>query len=146
MGVGTTWEFTTNLLLDRPEPKSGISLRQRLMDIPSQIGLDKPLFHAINKQWRSENVVNFCFLPENETDARTTIAGLIPFLRDSYDPWYLSAFWTEVKLRHLSSRWDYSTRQVFCAEESELADFLAEDDELNQHQHPNRGEILSIHQ
>jgi len=106
MGVGTTWEFTTNLLLDHPEPKSGLSLCQILMQIPSQVRSDKPLFHAIDHQWRSENMVNFCY----EMDARTTIAGLIPFLRDSFNPWYLSAFSVEAKLHHQSSRWDQSCK------------------------------------
>jgi hypothetical protein len=131
MGVGTTWEMSTNLLLDRPEPSSKVSLRQLLMNIPSQVFPGKPLFHSLDKQWRSENVVTFCFLPENEADARTMIAGLIPYIRDTHDPWYLSAFLTEAKLRHQSSRWDHKTRQVFSAEEAAILDFLTEDDELN---------------
>jgi len=131
MGVGTTWEMTTNLLLDRPEPSSKVTLRQILMNIPSQVFPGKPLFHSLDKQWRSENGVTFCFLPENEADARTMIAGLIPYIRDTHDPWYLSAFSTEAKLRHKSSTWDHKTRQVFSAEEAEISDFLTEDDELN---------------
>jgi hypothetical protein len=101
------------------------------MNIPSQVFPGKPLFHSLDKQWRSENVVTFCFLPENEADARTMIAGLIPYIRDTHDPWYLSAFSTEANLRHQSSRWDHKTRQVFSAEEAEISDFLTEDDELN---------------
>jgi hypothetical protein len=37
LGTSSTWEMSTNLLIDRPEPKTGISLRQLLMSIPSQI-------------------------------------------------------------------------------------------------------------
>jgi hypothetical protein len=76
-------------------------------------------------------VVNFCFLPENEADARTIIAGLVPYLRDSHDPWYLSAFSNEAKLCHQSSRWDHKTHQVFLADEHKISDLLAKDDELN---------------
>jgi hypothetical protein len=131
MGVGTAWEMSTNVLLDRPEPSSKVSLWQLLMNIPSQVFPGKPLFHSLDKQWRSENVVTFCFLPKNKADAGTMIAGLIPYIRDTHDPWYLSAFLTEAKLQHQSSRWDHKTRQVFSAEEAEISDFLTEDDELN---------------
>jgi hypothetical protein len=87
--------MATNLLLDKPEPKSKISLHQILMSIPSQAHSNKTLFHAIDAQWCSNNVVNFCFLPENEADARRIIAGLVPYLWDSHDPWYMSAFSNE---------------------------------------------------
>jgi len=114
-----------------PKPSSKVSLWQLLTNIPSQVFPGKPLFHSLDKQWRSENVVTFCFLPKNKADAGTMIAGLIPYIRDTHDPWYLSAFLTEAKLQHQSSRWDHKTRQVFSAEEAEISDFLTEDDELN---------------
>jgi hypothetical protein len=136
LGSGTTWEFSTNLMIDRPEPSSGLSLRQILMAIPSQVFPHTPLFHTIDKQWRSENGVTFTFLPENESDARSLIAGLIPFLRHTADPWYMKMFTTEAKLRHSSSKWDQETRQVFSVEEYEIDEFLADDDEYNKTDEP----------
>jgi hypothetical protein len=79
--------MSTNLLLDKPGPKSGISFHQLMMSIPSQVFPGTPLFHTIDKQWRSENIVVFTFLPENDSDARTIVAGLIPYLKDTADPW-----------------------------------------------------------
>ncbi len=35
MGKGSSWEFTSNLILDKPEPTTGLSLRQLIMAIPS---------------------------------------------------------------------------------------------------------------
>jgi hypothetical protein len=101
------------------------------MNIPSQVFPGKPLFHSLDKQWRSENVVTFSSFLVNKADARTMIAGLIPYIRDTHDPWYMSAFSAEANLRHQSSRWDHKTRQVFSANEAEILDFLTEDDELN---------------
>jgi hypothetical protein len=124
LGSGTTWESSTNLMLDRPEPTSGISLCQIILSIPSQVFPGTPLFHTINKQWRSENGLTFTFLPENDSEARPIIAGLIPFLWDTTDSWYMKMFTTEAKYRHASSKWDQATRQVFSIEE-----FLADDDE-----------------
>jgi DNA-binding transcriptional regulator GbsR (MarR family) len=136
LGTSNSWEMSTNLLLDCPEPKSGITLRQQLMAIPSLEFPGTPLFHTIDKQWRSDNVITFGFLPENESDARTLVAGLIPFLRDTVDKWYLSAFTEHAKLRHQSSKWDPNTRQVYSVEEGVVDDYLAEDDELNKSDEP----------
>jgi len=83
IGISTTWELSTNLILDKLHPNKGISLRQLLMSIPFQVFLQWPLFHFLNRQWRSEKGVSFGFTPENEPDARTIIAGLIPYLRDT---------------------------------------------------------------
>jgi hypothetical protein len=70
----------TNLMLDHPEPKTGISFRQLLMSILSEEFSGTPLFHTIYKQWRSENIVIFSFLPVNESCARGMVAGIIFFL------------------------------------------------------------------
>jgi hypothetical protein len=136
LGSGTTWEFSTNLMIDRLEPVSGISLRQLMMDIPSQVFPGTPLFHTIDKQWRSETGATFTFLPENDSEARSIIAGLIPFLKHTADPWYMKMFTTEAKYRHASSKWDQETRQVFSVEEYEIDEFLADDDEYNKTDEP----------
>ena len=84
MGAGTTWEMTMNLLLDKPHPILGVSMHHILMNIPSVSNPSKPLFNAIYQQWQSNNVVNFCFLPKHKSVTKTTIASLIPFLRDTW--------------------------------------------------------------
>jgi hypothetical protein len=37
MGKGSSWKFTSNLILDKQEPTTGLSIRQLLMAIPSSI-------------------------------------------------------------------------------------------------------------
>jgi hypothetical protein len=129
--TGSTWELTANLVLDYPEPQQGVTLCQILLNIPSNIFHNKPLFHTVDRSWRSQTGITFNFLPENEEDARSFIAGLIPFLKATESPWFMKLFSEEAKLRHLHSRWDSTTKQVFSAEEAELEDLLAEDDEMN---------------
>jgi hypothetical protein len=136
LGSATTWEFSTNMLLDKNDLKSGRSFREIMMEIPSQVFPGTPLFHTIDKQWRSEDWVIFTFLPENDSDARSIDAGLIPFLRYTADIWYMSLFTAEAKLRHSSSKWDHATRQVFSVEEFEIDEFLAEDNEYNKTDEP----------
>ncbi len=136
LGSCTTWEFATNLMLDHPEPKTGRSFRDIMMAVLSQVFPGTPLFHTIDRQWRSENGVTFTFLPENDSEARSIIAGLIPFLRYTSDPWYMSMFTTEAKFRHATSKWDQVTRQVFSAEEFEIDEYLADDDEYNKTDEP----------
>jgi hypothetical protein len=51
LGTCTTWEFSTNLLLDKPEQKTGLSFRQLMLTVPSQVFPGTPLFHSIDKKW-----------------------------------------------------------------------------------------------
>jgi hypothetical protein len=123
---GSTWELAANLTIDRSDPSSGKSLRQILLSIPSQVFPSTPLFHTVDRTWRSTNGVTFTFHPENEADARSYIAGLILFLKDSANnQWFLKQFSEEARLRHATSKWDHETRQAYTAEEAELDNFLA---------------------
>ena len=108
----TTWEFATNLLLDKPSPSSGLSIRQILMKIPSTTHEGASVFHTIDKSWRDENGVTFTFVPENESEGRMYVAGLIPYLR-SIDPWYLSMFTEDARYGHRLSHWDEKSKQIF---------------------------------
>jgi hypothetical protein len=90
----------------------------------------------MDRQWRSENGVTFTFLPENDSEARSIVAGLIPYLRYTVDPWFMKMFTTEAKYRHASSKWDQATRQVFSIEKFEIDEFLADDDEYNKTDEP----------
>jgi hypothetical protein len=108
LGIGTTWEMSTNLLLDKPHPQTKLSLRQILLDIPSQAFINRPLRHIMDRQWRSERGVSFGFTPENESDARSITAGLIPYLRAIQDKWYLSALSSDTLAQHASSKWNSS--------------------------------------
>jgi hypothetical protein len=49
---GSTW-LAANLTIDRADPSSGKSLRQILLSIPSQVILSTPLFHTVDRTWRS---------------------------------------------------------------------------------------------
>jgi hypothetical protein len=130
LATSTTWEFATNLTLDKPEPQSGKTLRQVLMSIPSSVYTGVPVFHSIDKQWRSENGVTFTFLPENESDGRMYVTGLIPYLR-SINPWYLTCFTEDARLRHSSSIWDSEKKQLFSQSETGMGDNVYVDDEYN---------------
>lgn len=68
-------------------------------------------------------------MPENETEARSVIADLIPFLKATYSPWFLQFFLEEAKLRYTTSMWDPETRFAYSSEEAELDRFLGKDDE-----------------
>ncbi len=48
LATGTSFEFASNLVLDRPHPTTGITLRQVLMDIKSTIYPDFPVFHSLD--------------------------------------------------------------------------------------------------
>jgi hypothetical protein len=85
-----------------------------------------PLFHSVDRSWRSANGITFTFHLENEADAISHIAGLTPFLKETANPWYMSLFF-----RHTLSIWDTKTRQAYSAEEAELDNLLDDNNELN---------------
>jgi hypothetical protein len=84
IGYGTTSEIVSYLALDKKTPSTGNTLRQVLMNIPSSTHEGVPVFHSIDRQWRSESIITFTFLPDNESDGRMFIGGLIPFLRAGF--------------------------------------------------------------
>jgi hypothetical protein len=47
------------------------------MSIPSSVFSGVPVLNTIDKQWQSENVVTFIFLPENEAEGKMFVAWLI---------------------------------------------------------------------
>ncbi len=112
LAIGITSEFASNLILDRPHPMLRASLHQVLMEIKSSIYPDFPVFHSIDRTRRSDSSVTFTFLPENKSDARMYIAGLVPYLRDTRDACYLKPFTEEARAHHQSSVWDPIEKQV----------------------------------
>jgi len=133
MAVGRTWEMSTNLMLDVIE-----IFRQIMMSIKPMDSNEVSLFHTIDKQWRSDNVVTFTFRPKHESEARAFIAGLIPFLRDEGHSYFLKMFSAEAQQRYATSKWDAKTRQVTSVEEEELNEFLSADDDLNLSDEPTQ--------
>jgi hypothetical protein len=80
---------TSNLILDKKEPTTDLSICQLIMVIPSTLHPNYPLFHCVNKGWKEGSTVVFHFLPSNESEARMYISGLIAYLRATALPWYL---------------------------------------------------------
>jgi hypothetical protein len=132
--------MSNNLMLDQagPDEPRGITFRHLIMSIPSVEDPDLPLFHTVDKQWRSDNVVTFTFRPRHEAEARSIIAGLIPFLRDEGYDFFLRMFSPDAQARHASSKWNSETRKVSFIKEEELAEFLAGDDDLNLSDEPTQ--------
>jgi hypothetical protein len=55
----------------------------------------------------------------------------MPFLKETAIPWLMKLFSEAAKLLHLNSKWDSKTRHAYSAEEADLDEFLADDEELN---------------
>jgi hypothetical protein len=127
MGKGSSWELVSNLTLDKKEPSTGLSLRQIIMAIPSSQHPNYPLFHCVNKGWKEGSTVVFHFLPNNESEARMYISGLIAYLRATTLPWYLDLFKPMARARSLSTTWDPSTKQLTSILDSNFTDTLLQD-------------------
>jgi hypothetical protein len=90
--TGSMWELVTNLVLDRKEPNTGRNLRHILLEIPSTAFPNKPLFHTVDRLWKSQTGITFTFLPENEEEARSFIAGLIPLIKETESSWFMKLY------------------------------------------------------
>jgi len=126
-----TREISTNLLLDRKDPATNKSFREVLMEIVPDQKPGTTLFHTIDKQFKSDSIVNFQFHPDNASEANNLIAGLVPFLKDSGHSFHLKMFTPEAIQRQARSKWDSSSRAAHSETDVELLKLLAEDDELH---------------
>jgi hypothetical protein len=127
IGKGSSWEFSSNLILDKKEPTTGISLRQIIMSIPSSQHKNYPLFHCVNRGWKEGSTVVFHFLPCHESEARMYISGIIAYLRATSLPWYQELFKPIARSRSQGTTWDPSTRQLHSLVDSNFADTLQQD-------------------
>jgi hypothetical protein len=124
MGKGSSWEFTSNLILDKKEPTTGISLCQLIMCIPSSQHLNYPFFHCVNCGWKEGSTVVFHFLPCNEGEARMYILGIIAYLRATALPWYQELFKPIARARSQGTTWDPETKQLHSVIDSNFTDSL----------------------
>jgi hypothetical protein len=131
LASAVTREISTNLLLDRKDPATNKSFRQIMMEISLK---DKPgtsLFHTLDRQFKSDIIVNFQFHPDHASEAHNLIAGLVPFLKDNGHVFHLKMFTPEALQRQAKARWNKETREADSETDAELANLLAEDDDLN---------------
>lgn len=131
LASAVTREISTNLLLDRVDPSTSLSFCQVLLAISPQEKLGTTLFHTIDRQFKSDIIVNFQFHPEYASEANILIAGLVPYLKDNGHAFHLRMFTPEALQRQARSRWNSETREVDSETDAELANLLPEDDDLN---------------
>jgi len=131
LASAVTREISTNLLLDRIDPKTDKSFRQVLMEITPENKPGTTLFHTIDRQFKSYVVVNFQFHPEHASEANNLIAGLVPFLKDNGHNFHLKMFTPEALQRQAKACWNSTTREADSETDADLANLLAEDGDLN---------------
>ncbi len=103
LASAVTREISTNLLLDKKDPSTNKPFRQILMEISPENKPASSLFHTIDRQFKSDAIVNFQFHPENASEANNLIAGLVPFLKDSGHSYHLKMFTPEAIQRQAKS-------------------------------------------
>jgi len=131
IGMGTSWEFSQNLLLDHLQKDTVATMREILMNIKLTEFPGHPVFHAIDTAWGSDNVVNFNFHPENKVEAGMCITGLIPYIRDTKGEEYLKIFSSEAVECHMDLVFDEETKKIFSNTDIWVHNSLVLDDECN---------------
>jgi hypothetical protein len=140
-----TREISTNLMLDRKDPATKKSFRDILMAITPESKPGTTLFHTIDRQFKSDIIVNFQFHPEHASEANNLIAGLVPYLKDHGHHFHLKMFSPEVLQRQAKAKWNRTTREADSETDAELANLLAEDDDLNFTDKPTLDKVIVQH-
>jgi len=138
-----TREISTNLLLDKKDPKTNKSFQEVLMEITPENKPDMTLFHTIDHQFKLEVIVNFQFHPEHASEAHSLIAGLVPYLKDNGHTFHLKMFTLVALQRQAKSRWNLLTGEADSETDAEFANLLVEDDDLNFTDEPTLDKELS---
>jgi hypothetical protein len=148
LASAVTRKISTNLMIDRKDPITKKSFRDILMAIALENRPGTTLFHTIDRQFKSDIIVNFQFHPENALEANNLIAGLVPYLRDHGHNFHLKMFTPEALQRQAKSEWNRTTREADSETDAELANLLAEDDDLNFTDEPTMEKVKAtdIHQ
>jgi len=131
LASAVTREISTNLLLDRKDPSTNKSFCQVLMEISPKDSPGTTLFHTIDRQFKSDVIVDFQFHPDHASEAHNLIAGLVPFLKDNGHAYHLKMFTPKALQRQAKAKWNQETREADSETDAELANLLAEDDDLN---------------
>jgi hypothetical protein len=95
LASAVTREVSTNLTIDRKDPTTKKSFRDILMVIAPENRPGTTLFHTIDRQFKSDIIVNFQFHPGNASEANDLITGLVPYLRDHSHNFHLKMFTPE---------------------------------------------------
>jgi hypothetical protein len=95
LASAVTREISTNLLLNRVDPSTKKLFRQVLMEISPQDKPGKTLFHTLDRQFKSDIIINFQFHPDYASEANNLIAGLVPFLKVNGHDFHLKMFTPE---------------------------------------------------
>jgi len=117
-----TWEIAT---LDYVDPELGTSLRQLLMSIPSSQIPNRFVFHSVDPHWQRNGHI-ITFLPDLEVEARTIIAGMIPFLVFHYQDYAerIYSMFTADAVRRVTeetmAKWDPVSNSVVTFEDGIL--------------------------
>jgi len=89
------------------------------------------MFHSVDRTFRSSTGITFSFHPENATHAHAIVAGLLVYVREYANPWFMRFFGEEFKQQHVTSKWNEESFEVETAEGAELTSMLALDSEWN---------------
>jgi hypothetical protein len=78
LALAITREISSNIMLDCKDPATKKSFCDILMAITPENKPGTKLFHTIDRQFKSNIIVNFQFHPDHASEANNLIAGLVP--------------------------------------------------------------------
>lgn len=121
--------------VDTPEPFSGKSLRDMIMEISASSGnSNAPLFAAVDASWNGDSYV-VSFHPDKTAEASMVLKGLYPRLKHQYGPNVDMFFSPNAIEQAQHMRWDPSTNRLTSQDDEDIDGILTMDDDFTVHDH-----------
>ena len=121
-----TWEIMS---LDLAAKENGKSIRQMIMEIPTP-GKTTKMFHSIGEAYQGTGI-NLNFTPQQESEGRMMVAGLLPYLKWKHGEWVEKFFSDSAVVRAQSAEWDEVNQMVISETDKSLDDLVNIDEDLD---------------
>ena len=121
-----TWEIMS---LDLPSRENGKSIRQMIMEIPTP-GKTTKMFHSMGEAYQGMGII-LNFTPQQESEGRMMVAGLLPYLKWKHGEWVEKFFSDAAVVRAQSAEWDEENQMVISETDRALDDLANIDDDLD---------------
>ena len=108
----------------------GLSVAEMITSIPSFSTPHLNIFHSVTPGYQAGSTT-FAFIPQLESEARTMVAALLPFLHHHYGDSVFKHFTPVACDRAMTCHWDPETNQVVSPQDQAVEEATALDEEFH---------------
>lgn len=127
MGYANSWEVADLYSKDK---RHNQCLADMITTIPSQQIPHLNIFHSVSPGFKT-GTTTFAFIPQLESEARTMVSALLPYLRAKYGDYVFKFFTPSAADRAQECEWDPETNQVISPQDTAVVEATTLDSEYH---------------